>query len=349
MNPLVIFLISLLAAYFSTPLFKKIAVRFNVMDIPDHRKIHDNPTALLGGLAVYVAVITGLAFDFTALRHISGILAGGTIILIIGLADDVWGLSAPVKLAGQLIAALIMIYLGVRISFFPNTWTGYTGEVILTLIWITGITNAVNYLDGIDGLAAGSTAISSAFFVIISYITGQALTGTMALILLAACLGFLPHNFRQARIFLGDAGSTFLGFMLAGIAITGNWAEDNILRLSIPILVLGVPIFDMTFTTIMRIREKKVRTVIEWLKYGGNDHFHHRLVSLGLHPSGAVFFIWFIAVALGISAIIITYSSVTVEGIWAIMQAVVIFGVIAVLMIVGARRRSNWNIPDVEK
>ena len=348
MNPLIPLLFSLPAAYLSTFLFRRIALLCNVMDVPDHRKIHLNPMPLLGGLAVYVAVILGVAFAPAVLRHIPGILAGATVILIIGVVDDFMGLPAAVKLTGQLVAAAIMIYSGVRVSFFPDTWAGYGGEIILTLVWVAGITNAVNYLDGIDGLAAGSTAISAAFFVIVSYITEQPLTGMTALILLAGCLGFLPHNFKRARIFLGDAGSTFLGFMLAGIALAGNWAEDNILRLSIPVLILGVPIFDMTFTTVMRIREKKVGTVMEWLEYGGKDHFHHRLVALGLRPAGAVFFIWFISIALGISAIIITYAEKRVEGIWAIIQAAVIFGVIAVLMVVGARRRSGRNIPDGE-
>ncbi|NOZ70102.1 MAG: undecaprenyl/decaprenyl-phosphate alpha-N-acetylglucosaminyl 1-phosphate transferase, partial [Deferribacteres bacterium] len=260
MDPVIPFLLSLPAAYLSTFLFKRLALLCGIMDVPDHRKIHRAPMPLLGGLAVYLAVILGVSFDPAVLRHISGILAGATVILIIGLVDDARGLSAPVKLSGQLIAAAIMIYSGVRISFFPDTWAGYAGEVLLTLVWVAGITNAVNYLDGIDGLAAGSTAISAVFFVIVSYITDQPLTGMAALILFAGCMGFLPHNFKRAGIFLGDAGSTFLGFMLAGIAIAGNWAEDNMLRLSIPVLILGVPIFDMTFTTVMRIREKKVGT-----------------------------------------------------------------------------------------
>ena len=343
MNALIPFLFAFFAAYLSTPLLKKIAIKFNVVDIPDHRKIHGNPVPLLGGLAVYIAVITGLLFDLTVLRLMSGILAGGTIILLIGLVDDVRGLSAPVKLAWQFIAVSIMIYLGVRISFLPNNLIGDTGEVVLTLIWVTGITNAVNYLDGIDGLAAGSAAVSALFFAIISYLTNQPHIGFIALILIAGCLGFLPHNFKKAKIFLGDAGSTFIGFMLAGIAVSGNWAEDNVVSLSIPVLILGVPIFDMTFTTIMRIREKKISTVVEWLNYGGKDHFHHRLIDLGLHPAGAVFFIYFVIIALGISAVIISNAKGTFEGIWAILQAAIIFGAIAVLMVIGGRRRSGWG------
>ena len=240
----------------------------------------------------------------------------------------------------------MIIGFGEHISFLPNNLWGYSGEVILTLIWIVGITNALNFLDGIDGLAAGFTAISALGFSVISYLTNQPELGLVALVLAAGCIGFLPYNFKQAKIFLGDAGSTFIGFTLAGIAVLGDWASDSVIRLTIPILILGVPIFDMIFTTIMRIKEKKISTPLEWLNYTGKDHFHHRLVDLGLRPMSAVFFIYFVTVALGINAIIISYAKETFAGILAILQASIIFGAIAVLMVVGKRRRSGWNIPD---
>lgn len=159
--------------YFSTPLFKKLAIKFNILDTPNHRKIHKEPIPLLGGLAVYIGVILGLAFSFSNLRFLLGIVIGATIILIIGLIDDIRGLSARVRLIGQAFAALIIISFGVRLSFLPNNLWGNTGEIILTLIWIIGIINALNYLDGTDGLAAGTAAISALFFSIISYQTNQ--------------------------------------------------------------------------------------------------------------------------------------------------------------------------------
>lgn len=347
MQLLLIFLFSFLTAYFSTPLFKKLALKFNILDTPDHRKIHKEPTPLLGGLAIYISVILGLVFNFLNLGFLSGIVIGATIILIIGLIDDIRGLSAQARLIGQTIAALIMISFGIRFSFLPNNLWGNTGEIILTLIWTIGITNALNYLDGIDGLAAGIAAISAFFFSIISYQSNQPGVGLIGLILIASCLGFFPHNFKKAKIFLGDAGSTFIGFTLAGIAIIGNWAEDNVIKLVIPILILGVPIFDMVFTTIMRIKEEKISTLTEWLKYGGKDHFHHRLVDLGLHPKGAMIFICFINVSFGISAIMVNNEKAIV-GFWAILQASIIFAGIAVLMVVGKRRRSGWHVLDKE-
>lgn len=346
MNPAILALLSFLVAYFSTHPLKKLALKLNILDVPDNRKIHKNSIPLLGGMAVYAGVISGILFTSVTLRPLFGVLIGGTIILLIGLIDDIRGLSVKIRLIGQLIAAMMIIGFGERISFLPNNLLGDAGEVILTLIWIVGITNALNYLDGIDGLAAGVTAISALCFSVISYLTNQPQLGLVALILMAGCLGFLPHNFKQAKIFMGDAGSTFIGFTLAGIAVVGDWASDNVIRLTIPILILGVPIFDMIFTTIMRIKEKKISTLLEWLNYRGQDHFHHRLVNLGLRPMGAVFFIYFVTLALGINAIIISYAKETFEGILAILQASIIFGAIAVLMVVGGRRRSGWNIPD---
>jgi len=340
MQPLLFFLFSFLIAYFSTPLFLKLALKFNILDIPGRRKVHKEPTPLLGGVAVYIGVILGLAFNFANLRFLLGIVIGATIILIIGLIDDIRGLSAQLRLIGQSLAALIIISFGVRLSFLPNNLWGNIGEIILTLIWIIGITNALNYLDGIDGLAAGTAAISALFFSIISYQTNQPGIGLAGLVLMASCLGYLPHNFKKVKIFLGDAGSTFIGFTLAVIAVIGNWAEDNVIKLAVPILILGVPIFDMIFTTIMRIKEEKINTVIEWLKYGGKDHFHHRLIDLGLHPMGAVFFICFINASFGISAIMVSNEKAVV-GVLSILQACIIFAGIAVLMVIGKRRRKS--------
>lgn len=329
-------LFSFLIVFFATPLLRKLAIRFNILDVPNTRKIHKAPTPLLGGLAIYAGVIFGLMFNFADLRALSGIVIGATIILLIGLIDDIIKLSAIARIICQALAALLMMSFGIHISFLPNNFWGEAGEIILTLIWTIGITNALNYLDGIDGLAAGIAGITSLIFSIISFQTNQPAIALISIILAASCLGFLPHNFKREKIFLGDAGSTFIGFMLAGISIIGNWAEDNVVKLAVPILILGVPIFDMVLTTIMRIRERKVSTVITWLQYEGKDHFHHRLIDLGLGPAGAVLFIYFINISLGISAITVSNDR-AILGFLSVMQAAIIFAGIAVLMLVGKR------------
>jgi len=160
--------------------------------------------------------------------------------------------------------------------------------------------------------------------------------------LIAACLGFLPYNFRKDKMFLGDAGSTFIGFILASLALVGYWAEDSLVKISIPVLILGVPIFDMIFTTIMRVKDGKVKTVLEWLEYGGKDHFHHYLVDLGLRPSGATIFIYFITLSLGISAIMVS-NDPAFDAFLALLQACIIFGIIATIIVIGKRRRSGWH------
>lgn len=343
MRILLSFLTSFLIVYFSTPLFRKLAVKFRILDLPSHRKIHKRATPLLGGAAICLGLISGLLFNLKAFYFFLPVLIGATIIFIIGLIDDIKGLSAQFRLIIQFLAALIVVALGVRVTFLPSGFWGDMGEIIITLVWIVGVTNAFNYLDGMDGLAVGSAVVNLFCFAIILYITGQGYLGFLAITLMASCLGFLPfNNFKKAKIFLGDAGSTFLGFSLAGIGIIGNWAADNIVKISIPILILGVPIFDMIFTTIMRIKEAKVSSLLEWLRYGAKDHFHHYLVDLGLRTSGAVVFIYFITLSLGISAIMVSNDR-AIEAFLTLLQASIVFGIIAVLMVVGKRHRSGWR------
>jgi len=341
MNNFLVFLFSFLIVYSSTPLMRKIAVDLKILDLPSRRKIHKRAMPLLGGLAIYLGFILGLLFDLKGFYRYLPILIGATLILIVGLVHDIKGLSAQFRLFCQLLAALAVIGSGMRISFLPAGLWGDASEIILTLIWIVGVTNAFNYLDGMDGLAAGSAVVNLFCFAFILYVSGQAALGRVAILLAAGCLGFLPYNLKRAKIFLGDAGSMFLGFNLAGIALIGNWAQDNIVKISIPVLILGVPIFDMIFTTIMRIREAKIKTMLEWLQYGGKDHFHHYLVDLGMQPLGAVVFIYFVTLSLGISAVMVSNDR-AFEAFLTLTQASIIFGIIAALIVVGRRHRSGW-------
>jgi UDP-GlcNAc:undecaprenyl-phosphate GlcNAc-1-phosphate transferase len=198
-----------------------------------------------------------------------------------------------------------------------------------------GITNAFNYLDGLDGLAAGSAVINLACFGFILYGKGQLYLCVISLVLIGCCLGFLPYNFKKKKIFLGDAGSTFLGFIIASIGLVGYWAVGDIIKISIPIIVLGVPIFDMVFTTVMRIKDRKIASVSEWLRYSGKDHFHHYLVDLGLPPLGAVIFIYITTLSLGISALMVSYHTKPLMAFLAILQASIIFAMIGILIVFG--------------
>lgn len=341
----IIFLVTFFISYFFTPLLRSFALKFNILDHPGHRKIHKEPIPFLGGAAIYLSLVVGLLLDPHNFYLFLPLLIGATVIFFVGLLDDLKGLSARYRLLCQFLVALIIIISGNRIDFLPDTFWGNACEIFITVFWMLGIINACNYLDGMDGLVAGSAVVNLFCFALILYRGAQLPLAELAVILIAACLGFLPHNFKKKKIFLGDAGSTLLGYLLACVALIGSWAEDNIVKISIPLLILGVPIFDMIFTTVMRIRDGKIRTILEWLHYGAKDHFHHYLVDIGLKPVGAVIFIYFITLFLGISALIVSNNR-ALEGFLALLQSAIIFGVIATLIVVGKRRRSGWNRPE---
>jgi UDP-GlcNAc:undecaprenyl-phosphate GlcNAc-1-phosphate transferase len=337
-----VFLITFFITYFSCIFLRKLALKLNILDVPGGRKVHKIATPLLGGVSIYFGVFFSFLFNLKYLNTLWPVIIGATIILVIGVLNDIRELNVKFRMLSQVLATLVVMSAGIRTSFLPNTCLGDIGEFILTMVWIIGVTNAYNYLDGLDGLAAGSAIINSFCFMAILYNTGQYEIGLLAIVLIAACLGFLPHNFKRKKMFLGDSGSTFIGFVLANFALVGYWANDNIVKISIPILILGVPIFDMIFTTILRFKEGKVKTIFEWLKYGGRDHFHHYLVDLGLSPRGAVFFIYAVTLSLGVSAVMVSNDK-AYEAFLSLSQACIIFGIIATLIIVGKRHRSGWN------
>ncbi|MBI4531380.1 MAG: undecaprenyl/decaprenyl-phosphate alpha-N-acetylglucosaminyl 1-phosphate transferase [Candidatus Latescibacteria bacterium] len=336
-------------AYLLTPLVRRVALRLGVLDIPGGRKNHDAPTPLLGGVAVYGAFATVVLLNFYFSFEMKGVALGGTLIFLLGLIDDVRELPSSFKLFVQCVAVAILIGYGVVISFFPQTtlW-GIVLSWGLTAAWVIGITNAVNCLDGLDGLATGMAVMICFFFGLIALRTGQEFMVFLALSLCGSCLGFLPHNFRpgnRATIFLGDAGSTFLGFILAGIGVMGEWGEDHVVGLVVPVLLLGVPIFDMTFTTIMRIKEGVVRGIGEWLAYTGRDHFHHRLLDMGLEKPWATFIIWTVTMLSGLSALLLKNAR-GVEAVFALAQSATIFTLMAFFMVFVKRQSVENRLTD---
>ncbi|MFQ6083736.1 MAG: glycosyltransferase family 4 protein [Candidatus Aminicenantia bacterium] len=330
-----------LLTFLLTPVIRLVATKLKILDLPDERKIHKKPMPLLGGLAIYISYVITIILNFSFSIELKGVIIGGTIILLIGLMDDIKSLSAKWKLIAQVLASVTLIICGVKLSFLPNTWWGNGGEVILTIIWVVGITNAVNFFDGMDGLATGLTAICSLSFFIVAQITGQPYLGYLTIALAGSCMGFLKFNFKPASIFLGDTGSTFLGFTLAGIAVMGGWAEKNPkVALSLPILILSVFIFDMVYITIARILSGRVRTFKEWIEYTGKDHLHHRLVTLGFNETQTVLLIYLIAACLGISGINLRATD-DLRIYFEFLQAFFIFIIIVILMLAGRRITKN--------
>jgi len=328
-------LLSFGIGYVCTPVAYWFAHRFGVVDVPRDRKAHKVPTPLLGGAAIYAAFAATVLRNFSFSVELKGVALAGALIFAVGLVDDVRELPARLKLVVQLLAVGILIRYGVVISFLPPGLWGNLGEWVLTAFWVIGITNAVNFLDGMDGLAAGICCIMAIFFGLVALQNHHDFMIYLALPLVGSCLGFLPYNFRirrPAAIFLGDAGSTFLGFMMASLAVMGDWAGDHTVRLIVPVVILGVPIFDMTFTTFMRVKNGQVRSFKEWVEFTGRDHFHHRLADLRIGNVAAVVVIYIVTIWLGLSALALK-NATGLNALLQVAQAAIIFILLGFFMV----------------
>jgi len=339
---LYIFLFSLFLSAILTPVMRVIALKLNIVDLPGGRKIHHKITPLLGGVAIIFAFISSLAANMILDKEYVILLIGAVFVALVSLIDDWKGLSARLKLLVQIFAVLILIQNGIILDLFPpNTSWGYGLNFIFTIFWIVGITNSLNFLDGMDGLAAGISAIIAFFMGIVAFQTKQPFMGWIAVAMTGSCLGFLPFNFRfkkPASIFLGDTGSIFLGFTLSALAVKGDWAEDNpIVSFSAPVLIFWILIFDMAYITIERILTGKVKSFKDWIEYVGKDHLHHRLYALIGDRRKAVLFIYFLCATLGISAIALRNAR-PIDGILLICQAFLITIVVSILEYSGRHR-----------
>ena len=322
------------------PFVRAYALRWDVLDQPSARKVHAVATPLLGGAAVYVAFAVTVLLNFNFSLALKGVALGATVVVAVGIVDDVVDLPAWVKLLGQLGAAGVAIAYGVMLDIVPNWVHGFLWlNLALTLLWFLTVTNAIQFLDGMDGLAAGLGIIAGIFFSVTALQTGQRYLMFLSAALVGACLGFLPYNFRPggARIFLGDSGASFIGFTLAGLAVMGEWAQNELVGLFTPTLILGVPLFDIAFVGIVRIMKGQVHSVHEWLAYTGRDHIHHRFEALGLTRRQSVLLIYFISVTLGISALRL-YGATHREAVLVLIQAGAVLAIIAILEGVGRGR-----------
>lgn len=314
-NYLAILAGSLVLSLLLTPAVRRLAVNVGFVDQPATRKMHHTPVPLLGGVAVWVAALAALiAFtDRLNLPQLGWILLGGTIVAVGGLVDDRRGLSPYQKLALQALASVALIVGGIRIESLPWLWA----NIALTVLWVVGITNAMNLLDNMDGLAGVVTAVASGFFLVLSANSGQFLVASLSAAMAGASLGFLRFNLSgKHRIFLGDAGALFIGFMLAALGIKLRFGNNWMVTWLIPVLVLGIPIFDTTLVTISRLRRR-----LNPLTTPGKDHLSHRLVLSGLTQREAVLIIALIGVVLGLAATFLTSAG--------LLEAAIIGGSVA--------------------
>ena len=284
-----IFVTAFLIAIALVPFLRALAFRFQILDHPKKHGIHSHPVPRIGGAAIYLAFVIAAIYRFDLSLMLKGVLLGSSVIFCVGLWDDLSHLRASLKLMIQLAAcAVMMVHFGVVLHVFP--WQAL--NIFFTALGIIGLTNAVNFLDNMDGLSSGLVMISSTAVSLVAFNTHQLWLGYLSSALAGACAGFLIFNLRPAYIFMGDAGSTFLGFTIASLCVMTEWSYYRPVTLAAPILILGVPILDMFLITVLRFKEKKISNFREWIEYTGKDHLSHRVMRLGLGKRGAVFALW---------------------------------------------------------
>ncbi|WMM24249.1 MraY family glycosyltransferase [Tissierella sp. MB52-C2] len=305
------FFLALLISFISTPLVRKLAFKIGAVDIPkDDRRIHKEPMPLIGGLAIFFSVIAVTLIFLPLNREIVSILIGGTIIVIGGIIDDLRELNPKAKFVFQIIAGLIIIYGGVKVDFVTNPFTKDSSLIYLhwlsipiTLFWIVGITNTLNFIDGLDGLSAGVAMISSITLMIVASKFGYTSIIILSASIAGACLGFLPFNFNPAKIFMGDTGALFLGFMLAAITIEGVMKSVATIAIVAPILILSVPIFDTTFAIFRRLLNGQS------IASADKGHLHHRLLNKGYSQKKSVLILYAMSAGFGLFAVVISRAN----------------------------------------
>lgn len=327
----ILFVVSAVLAYFLSPSCAKFAVSIGAVDIPkDARKIHKKPMPYGGGIAMFLAFFVVLSFaylhpDVNRVLHLSmwkyfGLLASSSLVLMVGLFDDIRPIRARYKFLVHLVAAMILVAVGFRITHLSHFFS--VGETIyleiwaypISILWIAGVINTMNLIDGLDGLSAGIAAIASTTILAIALITGNTNTAMMATMLAGVCIGFLPRNFNPAKMFMGDAGAYFIGLVLAVISMEGGLKSATVLTLVVPLLAVGIPVFDTAFAMIRRYRNGK--------SIGEPDrgHIHHRFMDFGLDQKRAVITMYLINVLFGLSAVAL------INGDWQYALILVVVG-----------------------
>lgn len=331
------FFIALISSYVLTIPVKKFAIRSGAMDVPDHRKIHKKPIPRLGGVAIFFGAFIGALYLQPQHEYIVEILIGAIVIIITGALDDRFSLKPLVKLTGQLIAASFLISSGLIIERITLPVFGIVDlgifSVFVTMLWIVGITNAINLIDGLDGLATGVSTIALTSMFIMAIIDIRVMAAYLCVVLIGANLGFLYHNFYPAKIYMGDTGSNFLGYMIAVVSILGLFKNIALFSFIIPIIVLAVPIFDTLFAILRRAINK------ESIMMADNKHVHYQLINAGYSHRTAVLIIYAFSALFGTMAILFSNASITTSLIitFFVLLLLQIFAEIAGVVLGGKR------------
>lgn len=293
-----------LVSFSCTPPVRALAYRIGAIDVPlDKRRVHKKPTPLIGGLAIYIGFTLATALFCEYNGTLSAIWIGGTLLVIVGIFDDRFSLSAMLKLVIQIVAALIAVACGVTIShitLFGKIIIMGVWEIPVTVLWIVGLTNAINLIDGLDGLACGISAICSASISVVMILVGDITSAMLTIILTASCIGFIPFNKNPARIFMGDTGALFLGYSLAVISAGGLFKVHTVISFLVPLIVFALPLFD-TFNAIIR-RVLSGRSPFS----PDRGHLHHKLVDMGFTHKESVKILYAVCALMGLVSVVFT-------------------------------------------
>ena len=320
------------ASYLTTPMVKSLAVRVGAIDVPkDNRRMHKVPIPRMGGLAIFIAFLLSVLIFAKIDRQMQGILLGAVMIVILGVMDDIMTLKAIPKFLIQIAAAGVAVYHGCVIHFLsnPNVFSESTYvnlgwlSIPITIVWIVAITNAVNFIDGLDGLAVGVSSISTASLIVIALMVGETNIAVILCALFGACLGFIPYNMNPAKIFMGDSGSTFLGYILATLSVTGLFKMYAIISFAVPFLILGLPIFEICFTVLRRLAKGQNPMKAD------RGHIHHRLIDMGFSQKQAVAIAYMLTAILGLAAVLLTSSGE--------LKALILLGAVFVVGAIGMK------------
>lgn len=348
---LITFVLAFIIAFCATPMAKRLAIKVGAIDIPkDERRMHKKPIALMGGCAIIAGFVISVFFNtlstskiFTPGKELLGLMTGAVIISVMGILDDIRPLDSKVKLLFQIMAAVAVVLISdsTRITMLTNPFVrsgvSFLSPEIsypLTILWIIGVTNAINLIDGLDGLAAGVSSISSLSLFFVSILRPDALTPALTVYtavitaaLAGSTLGFLPFNFNPAKIFMGETGSAFLGFTLGVISIQGTLKQYAAISITIPLLILGLPLFDTIFAIFRRILHGKS------IMQADRGHLHHRLMDMGLSQRQSVVIMYTASAALGLCAIVLADRGA--------LSAIILLLSVSIFVIGGARYMSD--------
>ena len=303
--------VAFIISFSATPIVKSFAQKVGAMDVPgEARRVHDHPIPRMGGLAIFLGFLLSVLLFVDIDRQLQGVLLGCVIIVATGAVDDVVSLNAWVKLVLQILAALIAVLHGIRIDVLinPIIWSSSEYWILgglsipFTILWIVGITNSVNLIDGLDGLAVGVSTISSVTMLVIALLVADAPVALVLAALAGACIGFMPYNLNPAKIFMGDTGALLLGYVLATMSVMCLFKFYDVVSFAVPLLALAVPLFDTIFAFCRRMLKGQSPF------HPDRGHFHHRLIDMGLSQKQAVAILYSISAILGLAAVVITTS-----------------------------------------